>query len=264
MMCTTLIREKKRWVFLSGKFANLIFLLWFRSLLVALPGSWQLSKVMDTFNLLCSSLGTALLHQRVSTLLMPIDWHILMDVLIVVSTFTKGEQMVPVLNKLDVRCAVYGNHDFGKLFFDICYLFRWTITTVNSDFTPNPDWPRFLKEAFSEKQHFVHSLDFGIDTLLERVEKTNFPWLMSNVIDNETGQPLADGKVSHIVDWCGRKIGLVRRASSTALDWLRHENFLFFFFSDWSSGKRMVGHSLYHQFRRSHLHRLCGVRQCFS
>ena len=22
--------------------------------------------------------------------------------------------MVPVLNKLDVRCAVYGNHDFGK------------------------------------------------------------------------------------------------------------------------------------------------------
>ena len=31
-----------------------------------------------------------------------------------VSTFTKGEQMVPVLNKLDVRCAVFGNHDFGK------------------------------------------------------------------------------------------------------------------------------------------------------
>ena len=51
--------------------------------------------------------------------------------------------------------------------------------------------------------------DFGIDILQERVEKTNFPWLISNVIDNETGQPLADGKVSHIIDWCGRKIGLV-------------------------------------------------------
>ena len=72
--------------------------------------------------------------------------------------------MVPVLNKLDVRCSVFGNHDF----------------------------------------------DFGIDTLIERVEKTNFPWLMSNVIDNETGRPLADGKVTHIIDWCGRKIGLVR------------------------------------------------------
>ena len=57
-------------------------------------------------------------------------------------------------------------------------------------------------------------LDFGIDTLLERVEKTNFPWLMSNVIDNETGQPLADGKVTHIVDWCGRKIGLVNEPNS--------------------------------------------------
>ena len=83
--------------------------------------------------------------------------------MIAVSTFTKGEQMVPVLNKLDVRCAVFGNHDF----------------------------------------------DFGIDILQERVEKTSFPWLMSNVIDNETGRPLADGKVSHIIDWCGRKIGLV-------------------------------------------------------
>ena len=47
-----------------------------------------------------------------------------------VSTFTKGEQMVPVLNKLDVRCSVFGNHDF----------------------------------------------DFGIDTLMGHVEKTNFPW----------------------------------------------------------------------------------------
>ena len=27
--------------------------------------------------------------------------------------------MVPVLNKLDVRCAVYGNHDFGKQFINV-------------------------------------------------------------------------------------------------------------------------------------------------
>ena len=32
-----------------------------------------------------------------------------------VSTFTKGEQMVPVLNQLGVHCSVYGNHDFGEL-----------------------------------------------------------------------------------------------------------------------------------------------------
>jgi len=34
-------------------------------------------------------------------------------VLIVVSTYTKGSHMVPVLNALNVQCAVYGNHDFG-------------------------------------------------------------------------------------------------------------------------------------------------------
>jgi len=90
------------------------------------------------------------------------------------STFTKGEQMVPVLNKLDVRCSVFGNHDF----------------------------------------------DFGIDTLMGHVEKTNFPWLMSNVIDNETGRPLADGKVTHIIDWCGRKIGLIGLVEKEWLDTL--------------------------------------------
>lgn len=32
-----------------------------------------------------------------------------------VSTFTKGEQMIPVLNKIGTHCAVLGNHDFGKI-----------------------------------------------------------------------------------------------------------------------------------------------------
>jgi 5'-nucleotidase len=33
---------------------------------------------------------------------------------------------------------------------------------------------------------------------------------MSNVIDNETGRPLADGKITHCLQWGGHKIGLVR------------------------------------------------------
>jgi 5'-nucleotidase len=45
---------------------------------------------------------------------------------------------------------------------------------------------------------------------MEHAEKTAFPWLMSNVVDNETGRPLAEGKVSHIVEIWGRKIGIVR------------------------------------------------------
>ena len=35
---------------------------------------------------------------------------------LLVSTFTKGEQMVPVLNRIGVHCACYGNHDFGELY----------------------------------------------------------------------------------------------------------------------------------------------------
>ena len=33
--------------------------------------------------------------------------------LYIVSSVTKGEQMVPILNALDVNTAVFGNHDFG-------------------------------------------------------------------------------------------------------------------------------------------------------
>ena len=36
---------------------------------------------------------------------------------VAVSVVMKGEQMVPVLNALDIECAVYGNHDFGNVFF---------------------------------------------------------------------------------------------------------------------------------------------------
>jgi len=92
----------------------------------------------------------------------------------IMSTFTKGEQMVPVLNSLGVHCAVYGNHDF----------------------------------------------DFGLDTLEGLVEKTEFPWLMSNVVDLETGRPLADGKVQHIIEHQGRKIGLIGLVEKEWLDTL--------------------------------------------
>ncbi|CAL8106599.1 unnamed protein product [Orchesella dallaii] len=87
------------------------------------------------------------------------------------STFTKGEQMVPVLNHVNTACAVYGNHDF----------------------------------------------DFGVDCLADLVEKTTFPWLMSNVIDKETNAPLGDGKVTYVLEKNGKKIGLM---GLVELEWL--------------------------------------------
>lgn len=46
--------------------------------------------------------------RQTDTLVLTVDFFFL------VSTFTKGEQMVPVLNEVGVHCAVLGNHDFGK------------------------------------------------------------------------------------------------------------------------------------------------------
>ncbi|XP_077284564.1 mannosylglucosyl-3-phosphoglycerate phosphatase isoform X2 [Arctopsyche grandis] len=90
------------------------------------------------------------------------------------STYTKGEQMVPVLNEIGVHCSVFGNHDF----------------------------------------------DHGLEVLSKWVSMCNFPWLMSNVIDNETGRPLGDGKITHVVDWGGRRIGLVGLVEQEWLDTL--------------------------------------------
>lgn len=79
------------------------------------------------------------------------------------SVFTQGEQMVPILKACQVKCSVFGNHDF----------------------------------------------DFGVDRLMELVERTDFPWLMSNVVDNITKKPLANGSVSYMLEWQNRKIGLI-------------------------------------------------------
>ena len=55
----------------------------------------------------------------------------------------------------------------------------------------------------------VICVDFGIEVLADLVKKTDCPWLMSNVIDNETGAPLGDGQVTWIIENQGKKIGLV-------------------------------------------------------
>ncbi|XP_050300775.1 trifunctional nucleotide phosphoesterase protein YfkN isoform X2 [Anthonomus grandis grandis] len=90
------------------------------------------------------------------------------------STFTKGEQMVPVLNEIGTHCAVLGNHDF----------------------------------------------DHGLEVLSQWVSQTDFPWLMSNVVDNETGRPLGEGRITHVVHWSGKRIGLVGLVEKEWLDTL--------------------------------------------
>ncbi|CAH1640819.1 unnamed protein product [Spodoptera littoralis] len=50
---------------------------------------------------------------------------------------------------------------------------------------------------------------FGLEVLSGLVAQCNFPWLMSNVIDNETGRPLGDGKITHALMCNGHKIGFI-------------------------------------------------------
>lgn len=58
------------------------------------------------------------------------------------STLTKGKQMVPILNAMNVAVSCVGNHDF----------------------------------------------DFGVENMEKLNKECNFPWLMANVLDVNTGE----------------------------------------------------------------------------
>ena len=52
------------------------------------------------------------------------------------------------------------------------------------------------------------------------MSRTRFPWLMSNVVDRETGGMLADGVQSHVLEWEGRRVGLIGVVEQEWLDTL--------------------------------------------
>lgn len=62
--------------------------------------------------------------------------------------------------------------------------------------------------------------DHGLEVLSQWVTQTEFPWLMSNVVDNETGRPLGEGRITHVVQWAGHRIGLLGLVEKEWLDTL--------------------------------------------
>ena len=48
-----------------------------------------------------------------------------------------------------------------------------------------------------------------MEPLNDLVKGTNFPWLMSNVIDKETNRPLGEGRKSYVIERGGCRMGLV-------------------------------------------------------
>lgn len=76
-----------------------------------------------------------------------------------------------------------------------------------------------LLKLSSFKQLFYLS-DHGLEVLSQWVQQTEFPWLMSNVLDNETGRPLGEGRITYVVHWSGKRIGLVGLVEKEWLDTL--------------------------------------------
>lgn len=55
-----------------------------------------------------------------------------------------------------------------------------------------------------------HDLDHGVPTFLELKEQCKFPWLMANVLERATGEPLAGAVPTLVLDWPGGvRVGLV-------------------------------------------------------
>ena len=53
------------------------------------------------------------------------------------------------------------------------------------------------------------AVDFGIPQLQTHMQQFRFPWLLSNVLDARTGEPLGGCERSRIVTWQGVRVGLM-------------------------------------------------------
>ncbi|KAJ1657770.1 hypothetical protein IWQ61_002871 [Dispira simplex] len=65
-----------------------------------------------------------------------------------------------------------------------------------------------------------HDFDFGVTVLDSLARTCNFPWLLSNVVDCETGQPVARAQRWHLVEHQGLKIGFIGIVESEWLETL--------------------------------------------
>jgi 2',3'-cyclic-nucleotide 2'-phosphodiesterase (5'-nucleotidase family) len=74
-----------------------------------------------------------------------------------------------------------------------------------------------------------HEFDFGDDVLIQRMREATFPWVISNVVDTATGQPIA-GAAPYIVKTFGALkvgfIGLCLNTQEITPDKLKHTRIL--------------------------------------
>ncbi|KAJ2500653.1 hypothetical protein IWW47_003200, partial [Coemansia sp. RSA 2052] len=91
------------------------------------------------------------------------------------SSISRGEHMLPVLNRLGIDAATLGNHEF----------------------------------------------DQGIDVLESLIQRNNFPWIITNLTDRETGGPAARNSVNYLVKQVsGIRVGIIGIIEKEWLDTL--------------------------------------------
>ncbi|EEA05823.1 5'-nucleotidase and phosphodiesterase protein, putative [Cryptosporidium muris RN66] len=88
-----------------------------------------------------------------------------------------------------------------------------SITTKGRHMVPFLNMMRVHTACFGN-----HDFDFGIDHLEYLTGSCNFPWLISNVYDAYTGEPLANGRSYRLFEWQGRRIGIMGLVER---DWLK-------------------------------------------
>lgn len=99
-----------------------------------------------------------------------------------------------------------------------------------------------MKKSSKTSNYILRFLDHGLEVITNHISqtgirnnntincvflltkyaysKTEFPWLMSNVVDNETGRPLGSGKSTHVILHNGIKIGIIGLVEKEWLDTL--------------------------------------------
>ena len=118
--------------------------------------------------------------------------------------------MVPVLNSLGIKAALYGNHEFGE--------YGYTIQLLMYTYMYWMCMKRQSLHGYHYTEQWVWLwvgliygnfllLDFGIDNLLKIKSCTNFPWLMSNVKDRRLPHTqLAEGEKYLVLEWADTKV----------------------------------------------------------
>ena len=92
----------------------------------------------------------------------------------IVSIVYNGEQMIKPINDLGIDVACFGNHEFVKE----------------------------LRLQLPE----IDAQDLTLDVLNGYIERTNFPWLLSNVKTRVGSQNLAGSKESLVINKNGFKV----------------------------------------------------------